>query len=244
MQEENSHSVLVIDDENQVVRTIGRILKKEGIRFVTAESAEEGLSRIEEQQEPFSLIISDQRMPGMTGSRFFEKVKDRSPDTIRFLLTGYSDMDALIDAVNRGAIHRYIKKPWNTDQLVSFVKEGLERYEETLENKRLLKQTKRQNAKLYKFNMELKKKTEAHEATLAELDREIEKLRNSDQYLPGKDDTDKKEYDSAEVAAYLKDHDMARPEILNMLYHDILVKLFREFQQTCRKAGFEMSGPE
>lgn len=242
MQDQNSHSVLVIDDESQVVRTIERILKKEGIRFGTAQSAEEGLSKIKEAQEPFSLIISDQRMPGMTGSRFFEKVKDQSPDTVRFLLTGYSDMDALLDAVNRGAIHRYIQKPWNTDQLVSFIREGLEQYDGTLENKRLLKQTKRQNAKLYKFNMELKKKTEQHEQTLAKLDQEIEKQQNSDRSSHVKDDN--KEYDTANVAAYLKEHDMVQPEILNMLFHDLLVKLFRDFQQASEKAGFDMPGPK
>ena len=242
MQEENSHSVLVIDDEKQVVRTIGRILKKEGIRFVTAESAEDGFSKMEEEQRPFSLIISDQRMPGMTGSRFFEKVKERNPDTVRFLLTGYSDMDALIDAVNRGAIHLYIKKPWNTDQLVAFIREGLEQYEGTLENRKLLKQTKRQNAKLYKFNMELKKKTESHEETLSKLDQEIERLKNSDQSLPEKDDN--KEYDAENVTAYLKENDMTQPEILNMIYHDLLVKLFREFQQASEKSGFDMPGPE
>lgn len=244
MQEKNSHSVLVIDDEKQVVKTIGRVLKKEGIRFSAAQSAEEALSEIQDRQEPFSLIISDQRMPGMTGARFFEKVKNQSPDTVRFLLTGYSDMDALIEAVNRGAIHRYIKKPWNTDQLVSSINEGLEQYEEALENKRLLTQTKRQNAKLYKFNMELKQKTETHEETLSKLDREIEKLRNSDQPGTQKVDTDKKEYDAEKVAAYLKDHDMGHPEVLNMLFHDLLVKLFREFQQASEKAGFGMPGPE
>jgi response regulator RpfG family c-di-GMP phosphodiesterase len=242
MEEKNSHSVLVIDDESQVVRAIGRILKKEEIRFVSAQSAEEGLSRLEEEQAPFSLIISDQRMPGMTGARFFEKVKEQSPETVRFLLTGYSDMDALIDAVNRGAIHRYIKKPWNTEQLVSFIKEGLEQYEGLLENKRLMKQTKRQNAKLYKFNMELKKKTEAHEETLSKLDQEIEKQGNPDQSLQKKDDN--KTYDTATVAAYLKAHDLTRPEILNMLYQDLLVKLFRQFQQASGTAGFEMPGPE
>lgn len=242
MQDKNIHNVLVIDDESQVVRAIGRILKKEGIRFVSAGSAEEGLSRMEEQQEPFSLIISDQRMPGMTGSRFFEKVKKQSPDTVRFLLTGYSDMDALLDAVNRGAIHRYIKKPWNTEQLVSFIIEGLQQYEVTLENKRLLKQTKTQNAKLYKFNMELKKKTEAREETLSKLDQEIEKRQNSDQSLKEKDDS--KEYNTENAAAYLKAHDMVQPEILNMLYHDILVKLFRDFQKVSEKAGFDMPGPE
>lgn len=242
MQEQNSHNVLVVDDENQVGKTIGRILKKQGIEYVCAKSAEEGLAILEKAQSPFSLIISDQRMPGMTGSRFFEKVKEQSPDTVRFLLTGYSDMDALIDAVNRGAIHRYIKKPWNTDQLVAFIKDGLEQYDMTLENKRLMKQAKKQNAKLYKFNLELKKKTDAHEKILEELDHEIEKLRSADTAAENGDNNEK--YDADKTAAYLKANNMAGQRILNMLYHDLFVKIFREFRQAAGKAGFEMPGPD
>lgn len=75
-------------------------------------------------------------MPEMDGAQFLEKAKDIFPDAIRFLLTGYSDMDAIIDAVNKGEIHRYLTKPWNDDDLLLQIRQSLKQYELTLENRR------------------------------------------------------------------------------------------------------------
>jgi len=119
------------------------------------------------------LIISDQRMPQMTGAQFFEEANKISPSAIRFLLTGYSDMEAVIDAVNKGEIHRYLTKPWNDDDLILQVRQGLEQFELVLENGRLLDLTKEQNHELSELNRDLEKKVKER---TREIDQKNEEL--------------------------------------------------------------------
>ena len=136
------HSVLVVDDEELVAKNIERLLGIIKVKFVYASNGKDGLAIIKKAKKPFSIIISDQRMPGMRGHEFLGKVKEISPDTLRFLTTGYSDMDAIINAVNKGAIHRYIAKPWNTKDFLETIKVGLKKYELVLENEHFLKLAK------------------------------------------------------------------------------------------------------
>ena len=99
------HRLLLVDDEESITKALYRIFRREGYEIQTASSGQEGLEVIKEDKKPFSLIISDQRMPGMTGTQFLEKAKKILPNAMRILLTGYSDMDAIVDAINRGEIH-------------------------------------------------------------------------------------------------------------------------------------------
>ena len=152
------HSILLVDDEVSITESLKRIFRKEDYRIFTASSGKEGLELLNTLEEPVSLIISDQRMPEMTGTQFLEKARKIFPDAGRYLLTGYSDMDAVIDAVNRGEIHRYLSKPWNDHELLIQVRQLLERYEMTLENRRLLELTSTQNKELSELNKNLEKK--------------------------------------------------------------------------------------
>ncbi len=106
------HKLLLVDDEESIIKALYRIFRREGYEIDTASSGQEGLKALKEASKPFSLIISDQRMPGMTGAQFLEKAKKILPDVMRILLTGYSDMDAIVDAINKGEIHRYLTNPW------------------------------------------------------------------------------------------------------------------------------------
>ncbi|HUV51099.1 MAG TPA: HD domain-containing phosphohydrolase [Anaerolineae bacterium] len=152
------HSILLVDDEVSITESLKRIFRKEDYRIFTASSGKEGLELLNTLEEPVSLIISDQRMPEMTGTQFLEKARKIFPDAGRYLMTGYSDMDAVIDAVNKGKIHRYLSKPWNDDELLVQVRQLLERYELTLENRRLLELTSTQNKELNELNKNLEKK--------------------------------------------------------------------------------------
>ncbi len=105
------HKLLLVDDEESITKALHRIFRREGYEIYTASSGQKGLEVLKEDKKPFSLIISDQRMPGMTGAQFLEKAKKIFPNAIRILLTGYSDMDAIVDAINKGEIHRYLTKP-------------------------------------------------------------------------------------------------------------------------------------
>ena len=171
---EYKHSLLFVDYEEAITKALRRLFRKDGYTIQTASSGMEGLKLLQEAEEPFSLIISDQRMPGMTGSEFLEKSRKIFPDAIRFLLTGYSDMDAVVDAVNKGEIHRYLTKPWNDDELRLQVQQSLQQFELVQENRRLLDLTNRQNKELIELNRDLEKKVEERTLEISQKNTELE----------------------------------------------------------------------
>ena len=155
---QHKHSLLLVDDEESILKSLRRLFRNESFDISTATNGAEGLILIREAQKPFSLIISDQRMPVMTGVQFLAEARKALPDAMRILLTGYSDMDAVIDAVNNGGIHRYLTKPWKDEDLLLQIRQILEQYELISENRRLLDLTKKQNEELLLLNNNLEEK--------------------------------------------------------------------------------------
>ena len=151
-------AILIVDDELSILKALNRLLRNKGCPIRTASSGAEGLKQIRESDVPIALIISDQRMPEMNGAQFLEQAKALMPDAMRFLLTGYSDLGAVIDAVNKGEIHRYLTKPWNDEELALSVSQALEHYRVVGENRRLLDVTRRQNQELGDLNRHLEDK--------------------------------------------------------------------------------------
>src|SRR5690606_27021600 len=108
------------------------------------------------QQHSADLIISDMRMPGMNGAELLKQCNEKYPDMIRFLLTGYADLQSAIKAVNEGNIYRYIAKPWDNDQLRGMVAEAIDLRDLRYANQRLNAHVAAQNAELERLNLELK----------------------------------------------------------------------------------------
>lgn len=152
------HRILFVDDEVSILNALKRLFRNEGFEVHTAKSGREGLDLLKTMGKPFSLIVSDQRMPEMDGTAFLEKSKAVYPKARRVMLTGYTDMEALVNAINRGEIHRYLTKPWNDHDLLVQVRQELAQYELILENLRLLHLVNKQNRELKDFNRELEKK--------------------------------------------------------------------------------------
>ncbi len=241
MEDNVAHKVLIVDDEAPVGKAMSRILNKMGIDVVYAGDGETGLKRISEAEKLFSIIISDQRMPGMKGHEFLEKSRKLSPDSIRILITGYSDMDAIIEAVNRGSIHRYISKPWDTGALMEIVQEGISQYEVILENEKLMRLAKDQHTKLYKLNRELKEKADIHHKMLEKLDEQIKELKRH----PVSQDMSMTTDTSVEgLEKLLKKHGLIDSGSINQLYQAALSKLSGQFQELAAKKGFEMPGTQ
>jgi response regulator RpfG family c-di-GMP phosphodiesterase len=168
------HRLLLVDDEESITKALYRLFRKEGYEIYTASSGQEALGVLKEAEKRFSLIISDQRMPGMTGVQFLEKAKKIFPDAIRILLTGYSDMDAIVDAVNKGEIHRYLTKPWNDDDLLIQIRQALEQYELRVENVRLLALTRKKNMELKELNEQLEEKVAERSREIIEKNKDLE----------------------------------------------------------------------
>jgi DNA-binding NtrC family response regulator len=109
MQETYKHTILAVDDEEGILKALVRLFKSIDIELSTATSGAEALKMLQASQ--YSLIISDQRMPGMTGVEFLHLSRDISPDSIRVLLTGYADINATVEAINSGAVRYYLINP-------------------------------------------------------------------------------------------------------------------------------------
>jgi response regulator RpfG family c-di-GMP phosphodiesterase len=172
----NEHTLLLVDDEKAITKALNRLFRKEGYRIMTAQSGPEGLEKLQQNDGPVSMIISDQRMPEMNGAAFLEKAKSIYPDAIRYLLTGYSDLEAVVDAVNRGEIHRYLTKPWNDEDLVLQVKQSLEHFELTSENRRLTALTIDQNKKLNELNKGLEQKVQERTKEVFDKNKALEEV--------------------------------------------------------------------
>jgi response regulator RpfG family c-di-GMP phosphodiesterase len=170
------HTIMAVDDDAGITKALQRLFRKENYRILTASSAPEGLDLLKNSEKHVSLIISDQRMPEMSGSQFLEHARKIFPNAIRFLLTGYSDMDAIVDAINKGGIHRYLSKPWNDEDLKLQVRQSLEQYELVVENKRLLALTHKQNKELHTLNLQLEKKVEERSREIIEKNKKLSGL--------------------------------------------------------------------
>ena len=169
------HSILVVDDEEAILDIMTIVLAREGYDLHTASSAEEGLKKLREIPD-LSLIISDQIMPGMTGVEFLEQALSIRPDAQRVLLTGFTDTDAIINAINKGRIHLYISKPWRKEELLYTINQLLAKAELVMENKRLDELVKKQNAELVELNRDLEAKVRLK---TIDLDRRAEELKAS-----------------------------------------------------------------
>lgn len=131
---ENKITILYVDDEeNNLISFKANFRIKYNV-FI-AISGDEAMKIIENKH--IDIIITDQRMPNMTGVEFLEKVLEKYPDPMRILLTGYADMSAVVDAVNKGKIFHYLSKPWNEEELDMTIKRAYEVYEEKLRIKEM-----------------------------------------------------------------------------------------------------------
>ncbi len=166
--------VLFVDDEENVLKSLKRLFLDEDIEILTASSGKEGLDLLKGNE--VSVIVSDQRMPEMTGVEFLEKTTRISPNSVRILLTGYADINAVVSAINKGGVYRYIAKPWNDSDLMIAVLNAAERYRLVKENRRLTELTKKQNEELKKWGAELELYVQQQTIDLTNQNKELKKL--------------------------------------------------------------------
>ena len=129
-----TYKIMIVDDEPANLRTLERLFRP-NYQVVTAPSGAEALALLD--QHDVALLISDQRMPAMTGIELMVKTVAIRPQMVKILLTGYTDVGALIEALNSGLVYRYLTKPWNNDDLRTTVSRALAHYE-SMKSKHLL----------------------------------------------------------------------------------------------------------
>ncbi len=134
-------TILIVDDEINNLQLLKRTLRGK-YNILTASNGHEGLKVFEEYKNSICLIISDHKMPVMEGTKFFEIINKTSPDTIKILLTGFTDIEILTDAVNKCNLFRYITKPFEPSELEKVVENGIEKFELTSSKSQMLKDVK------------------------------------------------------------------------------------------------------
>lgn len=134
--DESPRNLLLVDDEANILAALKRLLRGSGYQIFTASSGTEGLEIL--KQHPIGVIVSDQRMPGMSGIEFLSQVKELYPETVRIVLSGYTEFDSITSAINRGAIYRFLTKPWDDDQILAHIAEGFQHHSLKNDNLRLL----------------------------------------------------------------------------------------------------------
>lgn len=156
--------LLLVDDEDNIVRALVRLLRREGYKILTANGGAEGLEILKENE--VGVILSDQRMPEMNGTEFLSKVKVLYPDTVRIVLSGYTDLNSVTDAINHGAIYKFLTKPWDDELLKENIRQAFIHLELIKDNRRLADELKTANALLKNDNSELSKDVEEKRQTL------------------------------------------------------------------------------
>jgi response regulator RpfG family c-di-GMP phosphodiesterase len=175
-EEQTRVTVMLVDDEENILLTLKRLLMDEDFEIVTATSGEEALEKLKALDQ-VGLIVSDQRMYGMNGAEFLGLSREIVPHALRILLTGYSDINATIDAINRGGAYRYISKPWKDDELIQAIRDSIVQYHRETETRRLNEILDSQKQELEAWNEGLKKRLLQSTATVREQSQAIGSLK-------------------------------------------------------------------
>lgn len=154
-----SRTLLIVDDEENIVSSLKRLLRRDGYHIVTASSGTDGLQRLAEYD--VDVILSDQRMPGMTGVEFLRRAKELYPLTVRMVLSGYTELQSITDAINEGAIYKFLTKPWDDERVRAHIQEAFRQKELADENRQLDLQVQEANSELAQVNGKLNRLLES-----------------------------------------------------------------------------------
>lgn len=160
----NANAVLFVDDERSILNAIKRLLRKETYAVHLAEGGAEGLELL--SRTPIQVVVTDQRMPEMTGTQFLQAVRERWPDTVRMVLSGYADAATIVESINKGEVYRFIAKPWQDDALRHTIAQGFEHWAIVQENRRLTREAEHHVAELQRLNALLEGSVEARTRAL------------------------------------------------------------------------------
>ncbi|MBQ21361.1 MAG: two-component system response regulator [Flavobacteriales bacterium] len=145
--QDNRAVILYLDGEQENLNSFKAAFRRD-FKIFTAINAEEAEKILDKEASKISIILSDQRMPKVTGIEFFEQIKEKYPEMIRILVTGYSDINVVIDAINKSQVYKYIQKPWDIDYMRKLIEQAFEVFTLRRENKKLTEDLLTVNAQL------------------------------------------------------------------------------------------------
>jgi CheY-like chemotaxis protein len=175
-------TLLLVDDEPSILSSLKRLFRREGYKLLTAQSGAEALELL--ACNPVDVIVSDQRMPGMTGVDFLRRTKALHPHTIRMTLSGFTDLQSIIDAVNEGAVYKFLTKPWDDDRLREHVAQAFAQKEMADENRNLQAQLAAANSEQAALNQRLARLLERQKVQSQLMQLSVTSLRDMIDALP------------------------------------------------------------
>lgn len=168
------NKILFVDNEKAILSSYRRLFNDSGYELFTAECALKAIELL--KKEDVDVIVSDQRMPQVCGVEFLKYARKYSPDSIRILCTAYADIKTAMDSINKGEVYRYITKPWNSNEIKSAIRDGIELRRLKKENENLLALTKKQNLELNDLNKNLEKKVQDQTKEILKMFRALKTL--------------------------------------------------------------------
>lgn len=247
MKPEYQHKTLVVVDDKKIGDTLKNFFQAKKYDCVLVSTGETALEEIKKAEQPFSVIIADQGHDSMTGTQVLEQAREIAPDTIRALMTSHSQIDTIIQAVNKGAIQNFIVKPWTDEDLEKAIKSSIKLYNIFLENKNILQLAKKQSTTLYELNKELMEATKNHNQTIHTLDNDIETLKKEIQALPAQtsentDSTPDQIIDRMidEIKTHVKTDTGLDAQKIQTLFNSTIKGLYDKFNEIAYHNGFEM----
>jgi diguanylate cyclase (GGDEF)-like protein/PAS domain S-box-containing protein len=175
-------TLLLVDDEPNILSALKRLLRRDSYKILTAASGKEGLELLAKNE--IDVIVSDQRMPGMTGVDFLRTVKTLYPETVRIVLSGFTELQSVTDAVNEGAIYKFLTKPWDDNQLREHITHAFHHKEMIDENRRLTLEVRTANHDLATANRRLEEVLEQKQLQITRSKVSLDIVREALQHVP------------------------------------------------------------
>lgn len=167
-----TQTLLLVDDEPNIISALQRVLRRDGYTILACDGPEKALALL--ATHPVDVVLSDQRMPSMSGVEFLRRVRQTHPETVRIVLSGYADLQFITDAINEGAIYKFLTKPWDDDQLRQQIREAFRSKEIADENQRLTQALRASNAELQNLAAERERQAKQVESALRTLQEVIQ----------------------------------------------------------------------
>lgn len=244
MEPDFQQRVLIVEGDGHVKQTIASILKDEPVIPVFCDTGEAGIEQLKETpDQPPSVIISALHLNGMSGGDFLEHAKKIAPNSIRYLMAVYSEMETIVGTVNQIYVHRFFVKPFENKDFLTAVNNGLKLHHSILEHKQLLKTAKQQNAKLYDLNCELVEVKKKHSTTVQSLEKDISALNEEISHLDTKPTLSLKKLEEI-IQTCVDSGEGVDVEKLEALFSFTVQTLFDRFEELAFRSGFEMTAPQ
>jgi CheY-like chemotaxis protein len=173
--QKKQRTLLMVDDEANILASLKRLLRRDGYNILAANSGQEGLELL--AAHDVDVIISDQRMPGMTGVEFLRTAKGTHPNTVRIVLSGYTELQSVTDAVNEGSIYKFLTKPWDDELLREHIAEAFRHKEMADENQRLDLEVRTANQELALANRQMEEMLRQKEQQITRTEVSLEIVR-------------------------------------------------------------------